>query len=196
MIGVIQILTGIVLSIYNKAKYQGYAYAIAPFGKLLMVSSLIWMFLTDMQGIHALDVLGDLRKYLLAMGIVLVICFHDIDLSFAKRIGGSLMPLFFIFTGILGDILSYVRLFALGLASSVLGLVVNQIGGQIMEGGAISILIGVLFLLFGHTLNFGIAALGSFVHPLRLTFVEFYGNVGFLGKGLTYRPFSKSKQTI
>lgn len=196
MIGVIQVLTGIVLSIYNKAKFKGYAYAIAPFGKLLMVSSLIWIFLVDMQEVGTLDVLNDFRKYLLLTGIILVLFFHDVDLSVAKRIGGSFMPLFFIFTGILGDILSYVRLFALGLASSVLGLVVNQIGLQIMEGGIISISMGVLFLLFGHTLNFAIAALGSFVHPLRLTFVEFYGNVGFQGKGLIYRPFSKSKQTI
>lgn len=196
MIGVIQILTGVIIAIYNKIRYEGYAYAISPFGKLLIVTSLIWIFLADMQGVGSLDVLGDFRKYLLITGITLVIFFHDIDLTLVKRVGGSFMPLFFIFTGILGDILSYVRLFALGLASSVLGLVVNQIGQQIMEGSIINVVIGILFLVFGHTLNFGIAALGSFVHPLRLTFVEFYGNVGFQGKGLIYRPFRKSKQTL
>ncbi|MEQ8239684.1 MAG: V-type ATPase 116kDa subunit family protein [Cyclobacteriaceae bacterium] len=195
MIGVIQILTGILISIYNHIIYKDYAHSIAPFAKLLIVSSLIWIFLADMQGVNALIVFGDLRIYMLVIGIILVIFFHDIELSVIRRVGSSFMPLFFIFTGVLGDILSYVRLFALGLASSVLGLVVNQIGLQIMEGGIISIIIGVLFLLFGHTLNFGIAALGSFVHPLRLTFVEFYGNVGFQGKGLVYRPFHKSKQT-
>lgn len=106
------------------------------------------------------------------------------------------MPLFLILTGILGDILSYVRLFALGLASSVLGSVVNQIGEQIMSGGTLSLIIGLLFLLFGHTLNFGIAALGSFVHPLRLTFVEFYGNANFSGKGISYKPFKKTDQSL
>ena len=196
MIGVIQILTGIIVSIYNKVHYKGLKHAIAPVGKLFIVTSLIWIFLADMQGMAALDVLGGLRKYLLVLGVLLVMFFHQLNLSVPQRIGGSFMPLFFIFTGILGDILSYVRLFALGLASSVLGLVVNQIGLQIMEGGLISVVIGVLFLLFGHTLNFGIAALGSFVHPLRLTFVEFYGNVGFQGKGQPYRPFSKSQQTF
>ncbi len=196
VIGVIQILTGIMLSIYNKFKYEGYAYAVSSFGKLLIVCSLIWIFLADMQGVFALDILGDVRKYTLFIGIGLVMFYHDINTPLLKRLGGSIMPLFFIFMGILGDVLSYVRLFALGLASSVLGLVVNQIGLQIMEGGVINMVIGVLFLLFGHTLNFGIAALGSFVHPLRLTFVEFYGNVGFQGKGLEYRPFTKSKQTF
>ena len=196
MIGVIQIHTGIAIAIYNKIKYKGYTYALAPVGKLLVVSSLIWIFLADMQEIAELNVLGDFRNYQLISGIVLVVCFHDMDLSLAKRLGGFFMPLFFIFTGILGDILSYVRLFALGLASSVLGLVVNQIGLQIMGEGIFRIILGVVFLVLGHALNFGIAALGSFVHPLRLTFVEFYGNVGFQGKGLTYRPFKKSKLTV
>ncbi len=192
MIGVIQILTGIVVAIYNNLRYSGKLYAIAPFGKLLIVSSLIWIFLVEMQGVERLDVMGGFKNYMLTVGVVLVIFFHRLDISIMSRIGGAFMPLFFIFTGILGDVLSYVRLFALGLASSVLGLVVNQIGMQIMEGGIISIIIGIIFLSFGHTLNFGIAALGSFVHPLRLTFVEFYGNVGFKGKGLPYRPLSKS----
>lgn len=192
MIGVIQILTGIVVAIYNNLRYSGKLYAIAPFGKLLIVSSLIWIFLVEMQGVERLDVMGGFKNYMLIVGVILVVFFHRLDISIMSRIGGAFMPLFFIFTGILGDVLSYVRLFALGLASSVLGLVVNQIGMQIMEGGIISIIIGIIFLLFGHTLNFGIAALGSFVHPLRLTFVEFYGNVGFKGKGLPYRPLSKS----
>lgn len=196
MIGVLQILTGIIVSIYNKFRYEGPAYALSPIGKLLIVSSLIWIFLADMQAVRALDVMGEFRSYMLAAGITLVVFFHDIALPVIKRVGGAILPLFFIFTGILGDILSYVRLFALGLASSVLGLVVNQIGMQIMSEGFISIVIGVVFLLFGHTLNFGIAALGSFVHPLRLTFVEFYGNVGFQGKGLEYRPLIKSKHVF
>jgi V/A-type H+-transporting ATPase subunit I len=47
----------------------------------------------------------------------------------------------------------------------------------------------VLILAFGHSLNFFMAALGSFVHPLRLTFVEFYKNAGFTGGGKKYQPF-------
>jgi V/A-type H+-transporting ATPase subunit I len=99
--------------------------------------------------------------------------------------------LFFIFTGVLGDVLSYVRLFALGVASSVLGLVVNQIGMQIMGNEWWGIIIGIVFLIFGHTLNFCIAVLGSFVHPLRLTFVEFYNNAQFKGGGEIYKPLKK-----
>ena len=52
----------------------------------------------------------------------------------------------------------------------------------------------VLFLLVGHSLNLVISALGSFVHPMRLTFVEFYKNAGFAGGGKAYRPFAHSEK--
>lgn len=195
MIGVVQILSGILISIYNKAHYENNLQAISAVGKLFIVTSLIWIFLSDMQEIAALQVAGYVKYGLLIVGVLLVMFFHQPELSLTKRAMSSVMPLFFIFTGILGDILSFVRLFALGLASSVLGLVVNQIGQQIMSGSVAGIVIGIIFLLFGHTLNFGIAALGSFVHPLRLTFVEFYGNADFEGKGVVYKPLSKSVDT-
>jgi V/A-type H+-transporting ATPase subunit I len=56
-------------------------------------------------------------------------------------------------------------------------------------GGIFGILVMILILAFGHGLNFFMAALGSFVHPLRLTFVEFYKNAGFMGGGKKYEPF-------
>ncbi|MEM7551602.1 MAG: V-type ATPase 116kDa subunit family protein [Bacteroidota bacterium] len=191
MIGVIQIVTGIIVSIVNKLKYKGVNEALAQFGKLFIVGSLIWIFLGDMQEMTLFQPYGFLRKGILVLGILMVLLFHDMTIPVLKRIASGVLPLFFIFTGILGDVLSYVRLFALGVASSVLGLVVNQIGIQILGNGWWGIIIGIVFLLFGHTLNFGIAILGSFVHPLRLTFVEFYNNAQFEGGGMEYKPFRK-----
>lgn len=194
MIGAVQIFLGIFVSIYNKFKYEHWTKAISQIGKLCIVTGLIWIFLADMQELAALQHFGILRNILLIGGVILVLFFHDLEQALPARAATGLLPLFFIFTGVLGDVLSYVRLFALGVASSVLGLVVNQIGMQIMENSWWGVLIGVVFLLFGHTLNFCIAVLGSFVHPLRLTFVEFYNNAQFKGGGKAYQPFKK--QTI
>jgi len=191
MIGVVQIFLGIFVSIYNKLRYEHFTKAIWQFGKLFIITGLIWIFLADMQEIEALKRFGILRNILLIGGVLLVMFFHDMELPVTSRVASGFLPLFFIFTGILGDVLSYVRLFALGVASAVLGLVVNQIGMQIMENSWWGILIGVVFLLFGHTLNLCIAVLGSFVHPLRLTFVEFYNNAQFKGGGKAYKPFRK-----
>ena len=135
-------------------------------------------------------------QVMLFSGIGLVLVSHDLKLSLFKRVGGGLLPLFFIFTGLLGDALSYVRLFALGVASSVLGLVVNQIGMQIMDSGWWGWILGIVFLLFGHSLNLALAILGAFVHPLRLTFVEFYNNAQFEGGGIEYKPFKKLTSKI
>jgi V/A-type H+-transporting ATPase subunit I len=192
MIGVLQILIGIVISIINKVRFEGWNHALSQIGKLLIVSNLIWIFLADMQEMQVLTPLPYLRHGGLYVGIAMVLLFHDLQQGIISRIASGVLPLFFIFTGILGDILSYVRLFALGVASSVLGLVVNQIGEQILGAAWWGIPVGILFLIFGHSLNFGIAVLGSFVHPLRLTFVEFYNNAQFQGGGLAYKPFRKS----
>jgi V/A-type H+-transporting ATPase subunit I len=77
-----------------------------------------------------------------------------------------------------------------------LGLVINNIGHQIMGSGIIGIIIGVIFLILGHGLNLFISGLGSFVHPLRLTFVEFYNNAGFKGGGIPFKPFKKESLNI
>ena len=82
------------------------------------------------------------------------------------------------------------------MASSVLGLVVNQIGMQIMDSGWWGWILGIVFLLFGHSLNLALAILGAFVHPLRLTFVEFYNNAQFEGGGIEYKPFKKLTSKI
>lgn len=97
-------------------------------------------------------------------------------------------------TGLLGDTLSYIRLFALGLTGSILGSVFNQLAFQF--GGMVPVpgldwLVILFILLFGHTLNFGLNMIGAFVHPLRLTFVEYYKNSGFEGGGQAYNPFQK-----
>lgn len=192
MIGVVQILTGIIVSIVNKIRYHGRLASLPQIGKLLIVVCLIWIFLADMQGNTSLQPLLPLRKVGLGLGVLLVLLFHNLQLPWLSRIGSGILPLFFILTGILGDVLSYVRLFALGVASSVLGLVVNQIGMQIMGDAWWGVALGVIFLIAGHSLNFALASLGAFVHPLRLTFVEFYNNAQFEGGGVAYRPFRKN----
>ncbi len=191
MFGVVQILVGIIISIVNKIKFEGWLFALSQVGKLLIVISVIWIFLADMQGVEIIQSYSVLRKSLLLIGVLMVLFFHDLNQKVLIRAANGILPLFFIFTGILGDVLSYVRLFALGVASSVLGLVVNQIGLEIFANGWWGIVIGVVFLIFGHTLNFFIALMGAFVHPLRLSFVEFYNNAQFKGGGKVYRPFRK-----
>jgi V/A-type H+-transporting ATPase subunit I len=58
-------------------------------------------------------------------------------------------------------------------------------------------IVTILILIAGHSINLFMATLGSLVHPMRLIFVEFYKNAGFIGGGKTYQPFKKKiKQTV
>ena len=96
-------------------------------------------------------------------------------------------------TGILGDVLSYIRLFALGLAGGMLGQAFNNLAGMVKGDSFITWIPFVLILLFGHVLNILMSSLGAFVHPLRLTFVEYFKNAGYEGKGEKYNPLTTSK---
>jgi V/A-type H+-transporting ATPase subunit I len=109
--------------------------------------------------------------------------------------GAGLFGLYNKITGLLGDLLSYIRLFALGISGAVMGLVFNDLAMGLAPDIIIAReLVMILILLFGHGINIFINSLGAFIHPVRLTFVEFYNNVGFEGGGKAYNPFIKQAE--
>lgn len=93
-------------------------------------------------------------------------------------------------TGYLSDILSYSRLLALGLATGVIGTVINKMAGMAAEplGGFGVVVFAIIFLL-GHGINLGINLLGAYVHTNRLQFVEFFGKF-YNGGGRKFEPFA------
>ncbi|MDR1594446.1 MAG: hypothetical protein LBS43_08200 [Prevotellaceae bacterium] len=112
--------------------------------------------------------------------------------------GSGLLATYNTITGLMGDMLSYIRLFVLGLTGGILGGVFNNL--SVMIGGDIDIpvvsqLITLVILLFGHSLNFALNILGAMVHPLRLTYVEFYKNSGFDGGGYPFKLFKKKNDS-
>ena len=107
------------------------------------------------------------------------------------NIGSGLWDTYNMATGILGDVLSYIRLYALGLAGGKLGEAFNTLGEMVLGDSIVSWVPFVLIFAIGHILNLAMSALGAFVHPLRLTFVEYFKNAGYEGKGTLYQPFKK-----
>jgi V/A-type H+-transporting ATPase subunit I len=98
-------------------------------------------------------------------------------------------------TGLLGDLLSYIRLFALGLTGGVLGGVFNDLAMSLTAelSWIIRWLPMFIILILGHSINFALCMISSFVHPMRLTFVEFFKNAAFDGGGKQYSPFKIKK---
>ncbi len=126
-----------------------------------------------------------------AMGIFL---FNDLHRNPLLNIGSGLWETYNTVTGLLGDVLSYLRLYALGLAGSMLGLAFNKIGLMVLGDGSSALmwLPFILIVLVGHVLNIAMAALGAFVHPLRLNFLEFFKNSGYVALGRKYNPLTKT----
>jgi V/A-type H+-transporting ATPase subunit I len=87
--------------------------------------------------------------------------------------GHKAMSMFQI-TGFMGDILSYARLMALGLCTTGIAMTVNVLAGMLYAAGWLGIVLAIIIFLFGHVFNFVINAMGSFVHGLRLHYVEFF----------------------
>ena len=93
-------------------------------------------------------------------------------------------------TGLLGDLLSYIRLFALGLTGGVLGSVFNNLAMDMSPDiPVVHEIVMVIILLLGHGINFGLCMISSLVHPMRLTYVEYFKNADFEGNGKEYQPF-------
>ncbi|GAB7087542.1 V-type ATP synthase subunit I [Marinifilum fragile] len=188
-LGGIQIIYGLFIKAANQIKQYGFVYSLATFGWLITIlGGLAYAVLTGTDIISENSVL---LYSILSIGGFFILFFSDPEVNVFSRIGKGVWDVYSTVTGVFGDLLSYIRLFALGLSSAILGFVINDIAMQILGSSKIlGPVFFVIFLLIGHTLNILISSLGSFVHPMRLTFVEFYKNAGFQGGGEGYKPFS------
>ena len=207
-VGTMQVYFGIILQAWNNAKNQGLLYIFKPLSFLILIpAGFLWAVHRKMINPDDLT-LGSFEagKFIQEINIqiiygmfivsgLLLMFFNNPQMKIYKQIPMALWELYGFITGLMGDILSYLRLFALGLAGGLLGNSFNTIALMFVTnkdhtihytvGGTIAM---VLVMLFGHTLNFGLSILGGFVHSLRLTFVEFYRNLQFQGGGKPYTP--------
>jgi V/A-type H+/Na+-transporting ATPase subunit I len=190
ILGYIQVLFGMFIKAANKARMYGFKYCISQLGWNLIVMISIPFYGLASQGIIDESIGNKIALISLIAGGIPAFFYNSPGKNPFLNIGVGLWDTYQTASGLLGDVLSYIRLFALGISSAILGNVFNTLAVDLSPDTIIlRQLVMVLILAFGHSLNFFMAALGSFVHPLRLTFVEFYKNAGFMGGGKKYEPF-------
>ena len=193
IIGVVHIILAMTIKAISYTKRDGFKATVSTWGWLLLIVGGICTAILAMT----LSLPTEIVKWVLigigsvsALGIFI---FNTPGRNPLINIGAGLWDTYGMATGLLGDVLSYIRLYALGLAGGMLGAAFNQLGTQVLgENPNVGTWIGfILIVTFGHVLNLLMACLGAFVHPLRLSFVEYFKNAGYEGSGKLYTPFKK-----
>jgi len=195
VIGVVQILFGMCLSAAKVTKQHGFAYAKSIIAWVVLIITAVVYFGMDKLGVVIPEFVNYFFYFIFAVAGCFIYLFNTPGKNIIVNIATGLWNTYNMATGLLGDSLSYIRLFALGLTGSILGGVFNNVAFDLTASLPIvpRFLLALFILLFGHIINFGLCMISAFVHPLRLTFVEFYKNAEFEGGGKAYKPFKKQK---
>lgn len=195
-VGVVHLYTGLamkLIQLYQSKRYKDMVYDVI-FWYLLNTSLIVLLLsIEKFTEILGLDFVlpapaGSVAGVLAVISAIAILCTGGRESKNPfKRFLKGVYSLYGV-TGYLGDVLSYSRLLALGLATSVIASVVNKMAA--MAGpGVWGMIAFVLIFVLGHTINIGINALGAYVHTNRLQFVEFFGKF-YEGGGRKFNPFS------
>ena len=204
-LGVFQILLGMLLDIVFKARVFGITTVFAKLGWFIVLLS--GCLAGGLQMLNENWVIPGFTTssiaFYVAMGVgaVLMLLLNNVKRNPIMNFASGLWDTYNNVTGLLSDVLSYIRLFAIGLSGGVLALVFNSLAmgltglnegiGEFGVGTVFQILGATAILLVGHGINLFMSAISSFVHPMRLTFVEFYKNAGFEMATRAFEPLKK-----
>lgn len=191
-IGVLHICLAMLTKAVWTVKRDGFKHSLGTLGwTLLIVGSVIGLSI-GLTGVISETAMKFLLIGIGAVSALGIFIFNKWGRNPLVNIGSGIWDTYNMASGLMGDVLSYVRLYALGLSGGMLGQTFNLIADMVKGTDPTWQWIPfVIILLFGHVLNLGLCALGAFVHPLRLNFVEFFKNAGYEGQGVEYNPVRK-----
>ncbi len=194
-VGILHICLAMVVKSVNAVRTNGFAASLGTLGWTLLVVGGVTVAAVSLAGV--LDATLT-RCIVIGLGVVSalgIFIFNDPKRNKLANVGMGLWDTYNMITGLMGDVLSYLRLYALGLAGSMLGMAFNDMGKMVLGDGSNALLWipFLLLVLLGHALNIAMCALGAFVHPLRLNFLEFFKNAGYEARGRKFNPLTNSK---
>lgn len=200
-LGLAQVLLAMVLKACKAYKNFGWKYAVCPFSWLFGLVAAIALFGLPACGVELPLALSYVLTGVVALCVVGILLYNNPSsykrpvLGVLSNVGGGLWATYGMATGLFGDLLSYTRLFALGLTGGVLGGVFNTLAYEFTSSMEwyVRWIPMVLILLAGHSITFALSMISAFVHPMRLTFVEFFKNADYEGGGKEYNPFKEIK---
>ena len=194
-IGVLHICLAMIIKTVNFTKRFGFSKTVSTWGWTTLIVGGIVVISLGMMEVLSAEVFKWVIIALAVVSGLAIFVFNTPGRNPLVNIGSGLWDTYNMVTGLLGDVLSYIRLYALGLAGGMLGNAFNIMGTMILDipVPVVNWVFCIVILIFGHVLNLAMSCLGAFVHPLRLTFVEYFKNSGYEGTGAKYNPLVKTK---
>ena len=188
--GIFQMLFGTMIKAYAEFKAKNILAGAAAFCWFFLVLGLgLFAGPKFLKNIEIPSFVSTIGMVILFIGLALLMLGGTLGKKGAGKVTGALASLYDIIN-FFSDLMSYTRIFGLGLATAVIGMVFNQIGSSIsglLGGGVAGAIVILIIALVGHTFNIAINALGAYVHNSRLQFVEFFGKF-YTGGGSLFRP--------
>jgi V/A-type H+-transporting ATPase subunit I len=190
VIGILHLCLAMIVKTYIATRNNGFLESLGTWGWTLLIVGGVIVVGIALAGVIDATVTKWIVIVLGVLSALGIFVFNNIHRNPLLNIGSGLWETYNTATGLLGDVLSYLRLYALGLAGAMLGFAFNDLGKMVLgDGHSISSWVFfIIIVVIGHTLNIAMCALGAFVHPLRLNFLEFFKNSGYEGSGRTFNP--------
>ncbi len=185
-LGAIHLFAGLGVAAYMNVKAGKPGSAIAD--------QLSWFLL--IVGLGLMLVAPQIGQWVAIAGAAIILCTAGREKSKNpfKRLVSGLGALYGI-TGWVSDLLSYMRLFGMGLATGVIGMVINKLIGMIFDIGPVGYIIGIPILIGGHLFNAAINILGAYVHSCRLQYIEFFGKF-YEDGGKPFKPLAETHRYV
>ncbi|MBQ3401820.1 MAG: V-type ATP synthase subunit I [Synergistaceae bacterium] len=194
LLGVIHLMFGLLIAAYDKIRHGEFIDAVG--------NDISWFLLIVGLCLFGVGLGGMIPPHFVQVGQAMAVLGAVIIFVYAgkgepnwfKKIINGFLALYGS-TSYLGDILSYSRLLALGFGSAVIGMVINLLGGLAADIPYVGWLVAIVVIIGGHIFSIAINILGSFVHPLRLQYVEFFGKF-YTGGGEPFTPLTLSQEFV
>jgi len=194
VLGVIQIYTGFIIKFVSNVQEKKLTTGLMDQGSwLLFISGIIFYIITVV--IPSFSAMKMFSNYVIYAGLIsLVLTQGRGNKGIVLKIAGGVLSLYDLI-GYFSDILSYSRLFALGLSTAVLAVVVNNFVMLFKDIPFFGIILATLVFIIGHVFNMVISGMGAFIHSTRLQYVEFFTKF-YEGGGSAFKPFKAKTKYI
>ena len=192
VIGILHVSLAMIVKTIWSIRRDGFKNSLSTLGWTILIVGAVIVASVSMFGVLSESAIKWIVIAIAAVSALGIFVFNKWGRNPLVNIGLGVWDTYQTVSGLMSDVLSYIRLYALGLSGGMLGATFNLMANMVKgDDPTWQWIPFVIILIIGHVLNLAMSCLGAFVHPLRLNFLEFFKNSGYEGRGAKYNPLKK-----